>query len=141
MADFCKVSLKLPGKWAQMEFDRKIIMKGLKQASRLTQQLSKRLISPKRRSKPGEYPGRNTGRMRRNVKVVNAKRRDRLWSRVEVASFKEDVMFYPAVLNYGRKDHKLEPRKNFIADAQAQLKKTTDAIIEDACWDALKVWK
>lgn len=140
MADFCKVSVKLPGKFSQMEFDRKTVMKGLKQASRLTQQLSKRLISDKRRSKAGEYPGRNTGRMRRNVKVVNAKRKDRLWSRVQVSTLK-DSFFYPAVLNYGRRDHTLEPRKNFIADAQQQLKSTTDAIIEDACWSALKVWK
>lgn len=135
-----KFSCKLPKYLTVMDLDRKTMKKGLRRAARLVQQQSKRLISPKRRSKPGEYPGRDTGLMRRNVKVVMAKRKNRLWSRVEVSTL-PDSFFYPAVLAYGKRNHTLLPRKNFIGDAQDLTKDQTEPIIEQAITDSLKVWR
>ncbi len=135
-----KVSCKLPNYLTVMDLDRKTIKKGLRRVARLVQQSSKRLISPKRRSKPGEYPGRDTGLMRRNVKVVMSKKRDKLWARVQVSTL-PNSFFYPAVLASGKKDHTLLPRKNFIGDAQDLTRHQTDPIIDDAISDSLKVWK
>ena len=111
MGEFFHVGIKMPKGLDVMDFDRKIVMTGLKKASKIVQQQSKKLISAKGPSKAGEYPGRNTGRMRRHVRIKNSKRKDHLWSRVQVSTI-EDSFFYPAVLNYGRKDGRLKPRKN-----------------------------
>jgi hypothetical protein len=121
------------------DLDKAILRKGLRRASRIVQQTSKRLITPKRRSKPGEYPGRDTGLMRRNVKVVVSKRPGKFWARVQVSTL-PNSFFYPAVLSAGRKDHKLLSRKNFIGDAQELTKNQTEPIIRDAIRDSLKVW-
>lgn len=135
------VEYNLPKNLDVMDLDKKVVKKGLRRASRIVQQTSKRLIAPKRRSKPGEYPGRDTGRMRRHVKVIYSKKPYTMWSRVQVSSFEDKHMFYPAVLAYGKKNHTLLPRRNFIADAQDQTRAQTDPIIEKAVWDALKVWR
>ena len=133
------INCKLPKHIDVMDLDKKIIKAGLRQASRIVQQTSKRLITSKRRSKPGEYPGRDTGLMRRNVKVVMSKRPTRLWSRVEVSTLK-DSFFYPAVLAAGSEKRNILPRRNFIGDALEQTKDQTSRIIENALVKSLKVW-
>ena len=140
MSEFVSVSCDFPKNFDHLDFDRKTVMQGLRKASRIVANQSKKLVAPKRRSKPGEYPGRDTGRMRRNVKVVSAKKKERFWTRVQVSSLK-DHFFYPAVLAAGKKNRTLLPRRNFIADAQTQTIHTTEPIIQKAVWNALKVWK
>lgn len=144
MGELVNCQIKLPKGLDVFDLDRKVVMKGLKQASKIVQQHSKRLISTKGPSKVGQYPGKNTGRMRRHVKVVSSKKKHRLWSRVQVASI-EGSFFYPAVLNYGRGADKrggaLLPRRNFIADAGEATSVQTSRIIDRACTEAIKIWK
>ncbi len=140
MANLVKVECAFPKNFTRLDFDRKTVMKGLRKASRVVANQSKKLVAPKRRSKPGEYPGRDTGRMRRNIKVVSAKKREHFWTRVQVSSFKDKHFFYPAVLAAGKKNRTLLPRRNFIADAQTQTIHQTEPVINQAVWDALKVW-
>ncbi len=134
------ISLQMPSHFLKVaDLDKQIMRKGLRRASRIVQQTSKRLIAPKRRSKPGEYPGRDTGLMRRNVKVVVSKRPGKHWARVQVSKL-PNSFFYPAVLAAGKKNKTLLPRKNFIGDAQDLTKHQTEPIIMDAIRDSLKVW-
>ena len=58
MGEFVHVGVKMPKGLDVMDFDRKIVMTGLKKASKIVQQQSKKLISAKGPSKAGEYPGR-----------------------------------------------------------------------------------
>lgn len=135
------VSVSLPKGLDSMDFDRKEVMKGLRKGGSLIRARAKKLISKKGRSKVGEYPARQTGAMRNAVKLVSSKRKDRMWVRVQANMPQDAHMFYPAVLNYGRKDNTLKPRLNAIADAGQQLDSQVRAIVDDAVYRAMKIWK
>lgn len=116
-------------------------MEGLKGASKVVRQHAKKLVGKKRISKPGEVPGRQSGDLRRNIKIVNSKRKDRMWSKVQVSTIK-DKFFYPAVLQAGRKKGSiLKPRQDPMALAYSQHKQECEQIIEDAVVKAIKVFK
>ncbi|MDO5352014.1 MAG: hypothetical protein Q4E81_04185 [Succinatimonas sp.] len=112
-------------------------MKGLRESSKLVKQQSKKLISKKKVSKPGELPGRRTGRMRRAIKTMSSRQKYKFWSVAQVCSIPNSY-FYPAILIHGRKDGSLEPRKNPITEATKLLDKKTSKIIENAVIDSIK---
>lgn len=96
---------------------RPVVMQGLRAIARNAAKQSKTYLSIKGPSKPGQFPGKEIGLMRRHVKVHSAKRQDRIWVRVQVDSFKgEDGagMWYPAALMHGRKKGDLKPRRDPI---------------------------
>lgn len=94
------------------DFNRKEVMACLVKSTRNVANKSRSLLSKKGTSKVGDFPAKDTGLMRRKVHVVKAKRKDRYWARVEVASMPEVPMWYPAPLMYGSAT--LKPRRDAI---------------------------
>ena len=139
--DDISFSYKMEKGFTFNDYDRKTVMDGLKGASKVVRQHAKKLVGKKRISKPGEVPGRRSGDLRRNIKIINSKRKDRLWSRVQVSTIK-DKFFYPAVLQAGRKKTPiLKPRQDPMALAYSQHKQECEQIIENAVDKAIKVFK
>jgi len=135
------VSVKLPEGLDAKDYDRKVVMQGMTQAAKQIQQLSKRLLNSKNApSEPNDFPKRVTGRMWRHVKVHKAKRKDRLWARVQIDSFKDGHFWYPAPLFYGSTKRNIKPRMDAVWSAQARLEDQTNAIVEMALSKGLKGW-
>jgi len=135
------VSVKLPEGLKASDFDRKVMMKALTEAGKKIQLTSKRLLNTKGTpSKAGELPKRVTGRMWRHVKLHKAKRKDRYWVRVQIDSFNDVPMWYPAALMYGSTKRKLQPRKDAIWQAHASTEAQTTNLIELALGKAIKGW-
>lgn len=138
MSNFIGVTLKLPKILKVKDIDRKTLMQGLRESSKLVSQQAKRLCSNRTVSKPGEIPGKHTGRLRRNIKNHASKRKNKFWSRTQVDTIKDAQVFYPAVLFYGKKDRTLLPRQNPIIEATKLVENKTSYIIEEAIIDSIK---
>ena len=138
MSNFLTVSLQMPKLLKVKDIDRKVLMKGLREASKVVSKQAKKLCSTKEVSKPGEIPGRHTGRMRRAIRNHASRRKDKFWSRTQVDTIKDAQVFYPAVLFYGKKNGSLKPRKNPIIEATKLTENKTSEIIEDAVIDSIK---
>lgn len=140
MSNLLSLKTQIPKGIYATELSRPIIMKGLSTACKNIQQTSKKLISSKMVSKEGELPGRYTGRMRRNIKLHKSRKKDKLWVRVQVDSFKDVPVWYPAVLNYGKRDQSLKPRANPITKASQLRERENISIIEEALANSIKGW-
>lgn len=115
----------------QVDFKVKNIRKTLKSEGSPISKIAKKLISKKRKSRPGEFSGRQTGLFKKSIKVKAA----RNGMSVAVAPFRigrmlhSDDGFYPAFLVYGKRDGTLQPRKNQMEEAFKQRKQhARDAI-------------
>lgn len=135
------VNVQLPKGLNPKDYDRKVVMSGITKAARGVQKLSKSLLNKRGApSQPNEYPKRVSGNMWRHVKVHKSTRKDRLWARVEIDSFKDKSVWYPAVLFYGSDKRNIKPRLDAVWDAQAKLEKESASLIEEALQKGLKGW-
>lgn len=100
----------------------------------------KGLISSKGTSAAGEYSGRQTGLMRRSVKVKVA----RNGMSVAIAPFRIGRMldtkdgFYPAYQIFGRKDGTLAKRKNPMDTAFKQRRQAAQSAIMNTLTNSIK---
>ena len=134
------LAVSFPEGLLHTDLDRKTVMAGLTDVNKKWRQTAKRLLSSRRISKEGEFPGKRTGRMRRAVKIHRAKKTEKMWVRTQVDSFKDVPMWYPAPLTYGRKKGDLKPRANPIT-ASAKLHETESMRkIDNAIVNAIKGW-
>lgn len=133
-------SMSFPEGLLHADLDRKTVMAGLTDVNKKWRQTAKRLLSSRRVSKEGEFPGKRTGRMRRAVKIHKAKRKDKLWARTQVDSFKDVPMWYPAPLTYGRKKGDLKPRANPITESAKLHETESRRKIDNAIVNAIKGW-
>lgn len=133
-----------------IDFDMRIVRKGLFEAANITRQEARRLVARRAISGAGEYPGLQTGRLMRSIKTF-------AWGKtwVAVGPTKTSSMkdFYPAILNYGvtgnkrRKDHRAQvkggkwriaPRRNYMVDALHRKRLAVRNVLMSAMMDALK---
>ena len=133
-------AMSFPEGLLHTDLDRKTVMTGLTDVNKKWRQTAKRLLSSRRISKEGEFPGKRTGRMRRAVKIHKAKRKDKLWVRTQVDSFKDVPMWYPAPLTYGRKKGDLKPRANPITESAKLHETESRRKIDNAIVNAIKGW-
>lgn len=130
----------LPDGLDASDYDRKVVMKGLRQAAAAIRSQSRQLLNRRgAASKEGDFPARQTGAMVRAVKVHAAKKRDKFWTRVQIDSIKDAPFWYPAPLMYGSK-RGLKPRRDAVWQAGQQLESRTTATVEGALRRALKGW-
>lgn len=94
------------------QLDRKPLIKALRKGANVIAKASRKALNKNTVSKPGEIPGRDTGALRKAVKVEVARRPPGLWSAVLYKKPVEDKMFYPAPLFYGRRKGDLVKRVN-----------------------------
>ncbi|HSH72346.1 MAG TPA: hypothetical protein VK974_04735 [Methylophilaceae bacterium] len=101
--------------FTRADFDKKKIRKTLRIEGRAIQKIARKLIGRKAISRPGEFPGKQTGMMIRSIKVKVS----RSGFLVRIAPEKIPGMkdFYPAFLHYGSTKNNLAPRKNNMTEA------------------------
>lgn len=132
--------VSMPKELDSTDFDRKIMMKSLTDIGKDIRLVARRKLSSKTTSKPGQYPAKRTGRMMKSVKVHKAKLKDKYWIRVQIDSFKDQHMWYPAPLVRGRNDNSLKPRRDSIIDSGLENENKTIQALSDALDKALKGW-
>lgn len=147
-----KVSASLRG-FSEIHFDKKEIRKGMRHAGQDVRKAARALIASKVRSRAGENPGKQTGRLYRSLEYKTS--RSGFMSVVRHKHIFGAKEFYPAILYYGRqmgtvrnKDHKkqewngkgwrIAPRNNYIVDALADRRSAVQKTIADAVQRALK---
>jgi len=135
----------------RIDFDKKKIRKALRDSGRVIQKEARRLVSQRAISQAGDYPGRNTGTLRKSIRLKVS----RPGFLVSIAPRMVEGMerFYPAYLHYGvkqgavrRKDHKKQtfsqwrvaPRKNFMTDALESRSDQTRAALLAGLKESLK---
>lgn len=100
-----------------IDYDRSKMRRALRSGAAVVTKESRRLVSRRAVSAPGEYPGMQSGRMRRAIGTVSRGRKGG-WIKVSVRTIKGSD-FYPAFLHHGSPKTGLAPRANFVADALA----------------------
>ncbi len=98
-----------------IDYDRSKMRRALRSGAAVVTKESRRLVSRRAISAPGEYPGMQSGRLRRGIGTVSRGRKGG-WIKVSVRTIKGSD-FYPAFLHRGSPKTGLAPRGNFVADA------------------------
>lgn len=145
-----------PG-FKRVDYDKSSVRKSLRASASGLIKLTRKMISRKAVSKPGEFPGMKTGRMKAAVTSKVSK------SGYSVAVFpcmgkkkKALPIYYPAFVIYGHRaphsettqearSHKARsgkkvaaPRKNFVVEAAKKYEKTFQSEMFDALGEAIK---
>lgn len=127
--DFVQIFVTVEGK-ERIDFDKKKVRKALRDSGRMIQKEGRRIVSQRAVSQPGDYPGRDTGTLRKSIRLKVS----RPGFLVSIAPRMVEGMerFYPAFLHYGvkqgavrQKDHKkqtisqwrVSPRGNYMVEA------------------------
>lgn len=133
-------NVEMPKNLTSIDFDRKPVMQALRAQARKIAQTSKRLVSARGPSQPNQYPGRDSGAMRRNIKVHASKKKDKFWARVQIDTIEGEKVWYPAVLNYGSDKRHIDRRLNPITAAGELSGAGAQNAITAALWKGLKGW-
>lgn len=147
-----EISASLQG-FRTIDFDKKEVRKGMRKAGQDVRKAARALIASKVKSKTGENPGKQTGRLYRSLGYKVS----RSGFMVVVKHKKQAGMSEPywMYLYYGvrngvkrRKDHKkqldngkgwrITPRNNYILDALANRRSVVQQTIAEAVERALK---
>lgn len=120
--------VKLQGH-SRIDFRASGVRKSMRKAGRVVTKEARRLVSRRAISGPGEYPGRDSGELRRSIEAKVS----RSGFLVNIRHKKTAAMdaFYPAFLHYGSKENNLEPRGNYIVDALERRDREVRGIVLD----------
>lgn len=121
--------------FSRIDFDRKKIRKVLRKEGGEVRKIARKLIGRRVVSRPGEYAGRDTGRMIRSIKAVVSK--PGFLVRIAPSKTAEMKDFYPAFLNYGSATNNLAPRRNFMIDALDARREIARGAILGALQDSI----
>lgn len=121
--------------FSRIDFDKKKIRKALRIEGRAVQKIARKLASKKLLDSKDSYPGKQTGRLVRSIKVKVS----RPGFLVKIAPQKTADMkdFYPAFLFYGSRKNNLAPRKNYMTDALDARRESARSAILNALQGAL----
>lgn len=137
-----------------IDYDRREVKKALRKSGGAVRKLARKLISKEAVSKPGQYPGKETGELSRSITVSTTK--SGYAALVRPTKTKAMPVYYPAFVVYGHRApqsetaeearaHKLRsgkkvaaPRKNFIFDAAEKSLVNFEADMYKALHDAIK---
>lgn len=103
-----------------IDYDRSKMRKALSRGGAMVTRESRRLISRRAISLPGQNPGAVTGKLKRSIGVI-ARGSKGGWIKVGPRSFNKAGLgggfFYPAVLFYGSRKRNIDKRNNFMVEA------------------------
>lgn len=107
------VHVGLPIGHTRYDFDQRAVRKVIMKEAREIRKLARRLISRKAISKPGDYPGRNTGDLRRSISVIGLKKSMGALILPKQTPLMKARGFFPEMLSKGtkRRIQKLEANK------------------------------
>lgn len=148
------VSAQVDRGFRNIDYDPRALRQPLRSAGNEVRKVARRLIARRAVSEAGQYPGRQTGRMQRSIRV----RLSRSGYAVMVSPSKTSSMpvYYPAFVVYGHRGPNTEteaqarrhkkrpgekvaaPRRNFIEDAAKQAAPDFKRSMADALANAIK---
>lgn len=119
-----------------IDYDRRAMRRALNQGAATVRKEARRLVARRAISKAGEFPGRDSGTLRRAIGIV---RRGSKGGWVKIGVRKIDGMddFYPAFLFYGSPKIGLAKRENYITAALATKRETVRSNIRAALKNCL----
>ena len=82
-----------------IDYDRKAMRKALREGAAVVRKEARRILSRRVVSLPGEFPGQQSGALKRSIGIVSRGSKGG-WVKVGVRSIPNSV-FYPAFLFYG----------------------------------------
>lgn len=100
-----------------IDYDRRAMRKALRAGTKPIIQEARRIVARRAVSGAGEFPGMQTGRLKRAIGIVSTGSKGG-WIKVGVKSIPGSI-FYPAFLFYGSPSTGLAKRGNFIVAALA----------------------
>lgn len=118
-----------------IDYDRKQMRRSLVKGAALVRKEARTLVSRRMVSQPGEFPGEQTGAMRRAIGVT-AKGSKGGWIKVGVRTI-PGSFYYPAVLFYGSPKRHIAARGNFMTAALANRASEVREQIREALRGAL----
>lgn len=118
-----------------IDFDKRALRRALVKGAAEIRKAARRMISRNAISKPGEFPGQNTGAMKRAIGIVGKGTKGG-WIKVGVRTIKGSI-FYPAFLFYGSPSTHLAKRGNYITAALAERHEVIRSDIRAALRNAL----
>ncbi len=118
-----------------IDYDRKAMRKALVRGAAEVRKQARRLVSRRAISLAGEFPGSQTGALKRAIGIVSRGSRGG-WVKVGIRSIPNSV-FYPAFLFYGSKKTGLEKRGNFMTAALDEKREAVRSMIRDALKNSL----
>lgn len=119
-----------------IDYDRKQMRRALNKGAAMVRKEARRLISRRAISSPGDFPGMQTGVMRKAIGIIKRGSRGG-WIKVGVKKTPEMKQFYPAFLYYGSPKTGLAPRKNFMTYALDSRREDIRTDMRDALIKAL----
>jgi hypothetical protein len=118
-----------------IDYDRKAMRKALREGAAIIRKEGRRLVSRRAISNPGEFPGMQSGELRRAIGIVSRGSKGG-WVKVGIRSIKGSV-FYPAFLYYGSTKTGLAKRGNFMEKALQNSQAPVRAHVRGALKNAL----
>lgn len=102
-----------------IDFDRRALRRALVKGGGEVRKAARRLVSRNAVSGAGEYPGVDSGALKRAIGIVSKGSKGG-WVKVGVKSIKGSF-FYPAVLYYGSPKRNIARRGNFMTAALSEV--------------------
>lgn len=118
-----------------IDYDRKAMRKALVRGAAEVRKQARRLVSRRSISLAGDFPGSQTGALKRAIGIVSRGSKGG-WVKVGIRSIPNSV-FYPAFLFYGSPKTGLEKRGNFMTAALDEKREAVRSMIRDALKNSL----
>lgn len=106
-----------------IDYDRKTMRRALTRGAALVRQEARKLVARRVVSAPGEFPGEQSGALRRAIGIIGRGSKGG-WIKVGVRAI-PGSFYYPAVLFYGSPKRNIAARGNFMT---AALDNRADAV-------------
>lgn len=119
-----------------IDYDRRAMRKALVKGAAQIRKEARRIVSRRAVSVAGDFPGMQTGALKRAIGVVSKGSKGG-WIKVGVKKSKEMTDFYPAFLFYGSRKTGLEKRGNFMVTALANKREGVRSEIRGALQNSL----
>lgn len=113
-----------------IDYDRRAMRKALRKGAADVRKEARRIVSRRAVSQAGEFPGLQTGALKRAIGIVGRGSKGG-WIKVGVKSIPGSA-FYPAFLFYGSPQTGLEKRGNFMTAALAARRESVRAMVQEA---------
>ena len=119
-----------------IDYDRRGMRRALNRGAAEVRKEARRLVARRAVSAAGEFPGVDSGTLRRGIGIVKRGSKGG-WVKIGVRKIAGMDDFYPAFLFYGSPKRHLAPRANYITAALETKRETVRSNIRAALKDCL----
>lgn len=119
-----------------IDYDRKAMRRALVKGAAEIRKAARRMVSRNAISTAGEFPGADTGTLKRAIGVIGRGSKGG-WIKIGVRKTATMKAFYPAFLFYGSKKTGLAARQNYITAALEEKRETVRSNIRGSLQNSL----